>query len=168
MTRPGRTARVVLVTAVVVLSGCSPDPGPASPVRPAPIPATTSTAPEGSDHQHVDPDHQDGVIGAVPAPVDAAARRAAQQFVTAWARPRLSAEAWLTGVRSRATPGYAALLETVDPANIPAHTVLGPARVVLSTQHRADFDVPTDAGPIRVTCVLQGSQWLIATIGAPQ
>ena len=168
MTRPGRTAAVVLVTAVVVLSGCSADPASTRPAGPAPVPASVSAQPEGHHHDHVDPDHHDGVAGAVPAPVNAAARRAAQQFVTAWARPGLSSEAWLAGVHSRATPGYAALLEAVDPANIPAHTVLGPARPVLSTQNRADFDVPTDAGPMRVMCVLQDSQWLIATIEAAQ
>ena len=167
MTRPGRTAVLVLITAVVVLSGCHRDPAPIPPIAPAPV-VSASFAPAGSDHTHVDPDHHDGVLGAAPAPADPAARRAAEQFVTAWARPRLPAPAWLAGVRPHATPGYAALLETVDPANVPAHTVLGPAQVVLSTQHRADFDVPTDAGPMRVTCVLHGEQWLIATIEAQQ
>ena len=169
MTRPGRTAAVVFVTAVFVLSGCSANPTGVSPSVPAPSSAATSGPPQqGQGPDVLDPDPHYEAAGAVPVPADAAARRAAEQFVAAWARPDLSPRVWLTGVRSRATPVYAAMLETVEPANIPAHTGLGPARLVTSTERRAEFDVPTDAGLMRVTCVSRDSRWLIATVEAQQ
>lgn len=164
MTRPGRVIAVVLVMAVVVLSGCQRPPTSTSASTAAPDAAGSSAAPATP----VAPDEQDWAVGGEPAPVSPDAQRTAERFVRAWARPGLSPAAWLAGVRPYAAPGYAALLDTVDPANVPADAVLGQARVVQSTTQRVDFDVPTNAGTIRVTCVHQGTRWLVLSVQGPQ
>jgi hypothetical protein len=77
--------------------------------------------------------------------------RVAERFIAAWARPDLPAATWWRGVAQYAEPGYARLLRTVEPSNVPAHRVTGPGRTVSVARGTVVADVPTDAGTCRVT-----------------
>ncbi|MET7391880.1 hypothetical protein ABZS66_00065 [Dactylosporangium sp. NPDC005572] len=90
--------------------------------------------------------------------------QAAVAFVTAWARPDLDQLAWLAGVIAFAMPEYAAVLASVDPANVPAHRVTGLATPRTATADAAEVDVPTDTGPIRVALVLRDGRWVVADL----
>ncbi|WP_434740755.1 hypothetical protein [Micromonospora sp. SH-82] len=150
-----RRAAAVGTATVVLLTACGvPEDGRVG-TRP-PV-----TAPRGDDPTR-EPDGL-GPTGTV-AP-DPAAVAAAIRFVRAWARPHLSAGRWLADVRAYAVPGYADILDTVDPAQVPATRVVGPGQVALAIADRTDVDVPTDAGFLRVTVVRTEGRWLVATIG---
>ncbi|MFG1777661.1 hypothetical protein [Micromonospora sp. NPDC049048] len=110
----------------------------------------------------------DGVLPTRSTAADPAAAATATRFVARWARPDLPAAQWRADVRRYAVPGYADLLDTVDPANVPATRITAPARVVTTTPDRAEVDVGTDAGVLRVVCVSDGQRWLVATLGMPK
>ncbi|WP_156313062.1 hypothetical protein [Micromonospora sp. HK10] len=110
----------------------------------------------------------DGVLPTRSTAADPAAAAAATRFVAQWARPDLPAGQWRADVRPYAVRGYADLLDTVDPANVPATRITAPGRVVTTTPGRAEVDVGTDAGVLRVVCVRDGQRWLVATLGMPK
>ncbi|SBT40689.1 hypothetical protein GA0070621_1029 [Micromonospora narathiwatensis] len=114
---------------------------------------------------HADPD---GVLPARSTAADPAAVATATRFVARWARSDLPTAQWRADVRLYAVPGYADLLDTVDPANVPATRITAPGRIVTATQERAEVDVGTDAGVLRVVCVRDGQRWLVATVGMPE
>jgi hypothetical protein len=142
---PPRLLVTVAAVAAVVVIVLIARPGlprdrPARTVAPSTV-ATSAPADEGSVY-----------TPSSVRPVDvAAARRTAVGFATAWARPDLAAGPWWQGVAVYAEPGYARLLRSVDPANVPANRVTGAARVVSEDSGLVVVDVPTDAGTCRVT-----------------
>ncbi len=87
--------------------------------------------------------------------------------MTAWARPSLPADQWLAGVRGYLAPELERSMSYTDPAQIDATTVTGPARMVhlLPNGTAASFEVPTDAGVIRVELALVEGRWLATDIG---
>jgi hypothetical protein len=130
---------------------------------PHPVPADTaasSTVPAVDEGDH---DHDDGPGAAPSAPPAPAAIDAATGYVQAWARPTLDQPTWLAGVQPLVLPAYAPMLADTDPANVAATTLTGAPRPVSSTTDTVVVDVPTDAGPIRVTVVAASGRWLIAT-----
>lgn len=152
-----RARLVAALATLVLLSGCTTAP-----------PTRTDAAPTGSSagaepHDAGNPD-EDGPGAAVSAPAADAALLHAQTFVAAWARPDRKPGAWFTGIQKLVTAGYAHLLASTDPANVPARTVTGSPTAVSSTTAVLIADVPTDAGPIRVTVVQAGGRWLVATV----
>ncbi|MFF5291848.1 hypothetical protein [Paractinoplanes globisporus] len=66
-------------------------------------------------------------------------------------------------MRKLVIPPYARLLADTDPASVPAHSVVGPARVLSSTTAVVVAAVATDAGALKVTVVHAGGRWLVAT-----
>jgi hypothetical protein len=64
------------------------------------------------------------------------------------------------------TPEYLGVLTTVDPANVPANKVTGPARAVAVSPSSVRVDVPTDALTLVVLVVNTGAeggdQWRVA------
>ncbi|MBQ1052175.1 hypothetical protein KBX50_27440 [Micromonospora sp. C51] len=159
------SARATTAAASLLLAACgtpTPAPSPAGPPTHTPPAATTSSGPTAqASGLPADPD---GVGSTATARPDPAAVHAATRFVRAWARPHLPAERWLADLRPLAVAAYADLLATVDPANVPARRVTGAARVATAIDGRADVDVPTNAGPLRVAVVREGTRWLVATI----
>ncbi len=95
---------------------------------------------------------------------DPLALQTAVAYIRAWAHPELDQQQWLAGISALATPAYLGLLATVDPRSVPAHTVTGPAVVVTANTFVVVVDVPTDAGPIRVSCERDADRWLVATV----
>jgi hypothetical protein len=131
----------VLVVILLVRPGLTPD-GAVS--TPGAAPSTVDT------HRHAE--DEGGLYVPTGGHADrAAAREVAVAFVTAWARPTLAPGPWWDGVARYAEPGYAKLLRTVDPANVPADRVTGTARVVSSEPGLMVFDVPTGTGTCQVT-----------------
>ncbi|MFI7598226.1 hypothetical protein [Actinoplanes sp. NPDC049681] len=59
------------------------------------------------------------------------------------------------------TPPYAQLLADTDPAHVSAHVMIGSPRLVSADPAVMVADVPTDAGPTRVTVASSGGRWLI-------
>ncbi|MEU3457717.1 hypothetical protein ABZ671_29585 [Micromonospora sp. NPDC006766] len=156
MTRT-RSRDTLLVLAMLLAAGCTsrttgaPAPQPSSPLAVTP-PADMLPDP-------------DAVLSTRPTTADPAAAATATLFVARWARPTLPAAQWRADVRPYAVPGYADLLNTVDPANVPATRITAPGRVVTATPERAEVDVGTDAGVLRVVCVRDGQRWLVANVG---
>ena len=146
----------ILVVIVLVRPGVHRDPAPRA------VGASPSTV-EASPH----PEDEGGVY--VPAPVGsaaaAAASRVATDYATAWARPGLPAQTWWRGVAAYAEPGYAELLRSVEPANVPAGRVTGAGHVVRAAAGLVVVDVPTDAGTCRVTVAdTSGTgEWKVST-----
>ena len=91
------------------------------------------------------------------------AQTAAVRFVTAWASPDASAQAWLTSLRPLCTAAFQLTLETSDPGRVPASRVTGTARVGASSDG-ALVTVPTDAGAVVVSVVREGKVWKVADI----
>jgi hypothetical protein len=139
---------------VLPVAGCASAPARTSLPAASPLPAVP---------QQTGDIDEDGAVAAPSSTPAPAAVIAAEQYVRAWARPALDQRTWYAALRPLTTPGYASLLADTDPSNVPAHTVIGPARVVSSTTAIVVADVPTDAGPVRVTAAYREGRWLIAT-----
>ncbi|WP_416903480.1 hypothetical protein [Micromonospora echinospora] len=155
-----RSAGTALAFAMLLAGGCT------SPTTRAPAaPATSTPAAPAATDLLPDPD---GVLPTRSTAADPAAAATATRFAARWARPHLPAAQWRADVRPDAVPAYADLLDTVDPANVPATRITAPGRVVTATSDRAEVDVGTDAGVLRAVCVRDGARWLVATLGMPK
>jgi len=88
----------------------------------------------------------------------------AVRFVTVWAHPERSVEAWRTEVSALATPEFGAQLRTVLPVNVPAHQVTGDPVMVSATELTAAVTVPTEAGPVLVDLALLGNTWKVSSL----
>jgi hypothetical protein len=146
----------ILVVIAIVRPGAHRDAAPGA-----------STASPSTVEQSPHPSDEGGVY--VPAPVGspgvAAAKKVATAFATAWARPDLPAATWWRAVAAYAEPGYAELLRSVEPANVPASRVTGTARTVRAAAGLVVVDVPTDAGTCRVTVADTAGtgEWRVST-----
>jgi hypothetical protein len=130
-----------------------------------PAPSAGGTAvPSVSDVPERDDDGA-GPTGTAVAP-DAVVIVAAT-FIRAWARPDLDPADWRAGVMPLATKSFAARLGTVNPANVPATAVTGAPVVASAGPLSVVIDVPTDAGLIRVTCIMEDAGWLVANVDLP-
>lgn len=147
-----RHALIAVVLASALAAGCAPQP------RPGQGPVSWPAAPPASA------DTGNGPNAPITITPSKAATDTVLRFVHAWARPGLDQQVWYAGVRGLATPAYARMLATVNPANVPAHLVTGALVVRTSTPQELIADVPTDAGTVRVTAVADGGRWLVATV----
>ncbi|GAA4256451.1 hypothetical protein [Dactylosporangium darangshiense] len=158
--------RIATLLALLITgtAGCS------SPTTHTGNPSTTSRPATGNPAQTTH------TIAAVPASADPAATIAAVRFVALWARPNLDPPTWLAAVTPAATPRYAALLATVDPARVPAGssataTAAGPsdAVVLTATPDSAVLVVSVRGGTVQVTVIRTGGRWLVDDVqpGAP-
>ncbi len=90
-----------------------------------------------------------------PSQAPAAALSTATKWVQAWANhpPGMTTQSWVNGLRPYTTDEYLGVLDSVDPANVPATKVRGPARAVLVSPHSVRVEVPTDALTVLVLVV---------------
>ncbi|QGU28153.1 hypothetical protein [Microbacterium oryzae] len=96
---------------------------------------------------------------------------AAVAAMTAFARPSLDADAWWEGVEPLLTADAAQDYAYVDPANVPASAVTGPAVIVDDTSaYLAHVEVPTDAGAYTLILSREdaGSPWLVSRFTPPE
>lgn len=154
-------AAAVPLLAALALAGCvnSNDPGP--PVSPSSSPSVTSTNPVNPS-----PPVDDATADPVPeAGTDsqAAAIDTAEKAVTAFARPDLSYDEWISGLYPYLTQTGAAAYEDTDPALVPVRQVTGAGTILpASTEVALIVQVPTDAGPYNVSLSRPGpdAPWL--------
>jgi len=100
-----------------------------------------------------------------PAQAPRAALTAAARWTEAWARhpAGTTTQTWVNGLRPYTTDEYLGVLSTVDPANVPATKVTGPARAVLVSPASVRVEVPTDAVTLVVLVVnTAGTEWKVA------
>jgi len=114
-----------------------------------------SAEPGGHDDHGHDP--------APAAPSSQAAARA-EAFARTWVRRDLDAERWWAAIAPLCEEGFGERLRTVDPANVPATRVTGRAKQLRAGDEDspAVYDVPTDAGTLRVTLASIDGRWLVA------
>ncbi|MFF2832356.1 hypothetical protein ACFVSK_11395 [Cellulosimicrobium cellulans] len=168
-----------VVAVAAALGGCA---GALNAQAPAAAPAPTVTAAEGGADRYpgapegvVDEDTGE-VITARPVPAwDDASRdsalEAAQAAMTAFARPDLDYDAWWVGLEPLLTQQAGLDYAYVDPANVPATAVTGPATLAEETSaYVATVEVPTDVGLYAVVLTRQDADapWLTARISPAQ
>lgn len=161
-----RTPALILASfALLALSGCAaaqPQPAPTSTARPS---HSSTPTPSGDSSTTQAPPPPGLSASAV-----AAAITAAHDVMTRYARPQLSAQAWLNGMDPVLTQDAGAEFADTDPSQIPAHHVTGEAILAPdSTGSGAIATVPTDAGTYQVFLIrANGSTvWLAEQITPP-
>ncbi|MGI8816280.1 MAG: hypothetical protein ACR2G2_13660 [Pseudonocardia sp.] len=99
-----------------------------------------------------------------PSQAPAAALTTATRWTQAWAKhPKgTTTDSWLKGLRPWTTEEYLGVLETVDPANVPATRVTGSARAVSVSPKSVRIEVPTDALTVLVLVTDTGNEWRVA------
>lgn len=145
--------------------------GPASNVPRAPAPASKGTAapslpapsPAASSDTASSPSAASGRADAAVS-TDPAATRVAAGFVLAWAQPGLDQRAWLGGIRPFVAPSLLKTLSSTDPAQVPASTVTGEAKLLRTTVTSEVVEVPTNGGPVAVTLHAAGGRWKVTDI----
>lgn len=168
------TAVVVFVVAVAVLAIAT-----AKLSGPKPLPAAatgteTSTSTTENVAQPPPPSTAPTTSGPLPtrlpappspstAAPDPQALDIAVRWTTAWANhpAGVSTYQWLQGMRPYTTEEYMTIMESIDPANVPATKVTGPATAISAVAGSIDVRVPTDGGPLAVTLIKTGDGWRV-------
>ena len=93
-----------------------------------------------------------------------AAVQVAQNWAAAWANhpDGTTNQTWIAGLTPFTTPEYVGTLVGVDPANIPATRVTGPARPTEVSPRSIAVEVPTDAVTLAITVVDTEAGWRVA------
>jgi hypothetical protein len=93
-----------------------------------------------------------------------AALTAATRWTEAWAHHPAGSttQSWVAGLRPYTTDEYLGVLATVDPSNVPATRVTGPARAMLVSPSSVRVEIPTDAVDLVVLVVNIGDSWKVA------
>ncbi len=147
--------RLTLLAATVTAAGACTAPGTEPASTPDGAGPTTVTATVAAGH--------DGVVRRPTVPPPVAAIQVAARFAHAWAHHDRSARAWWLRVAPYCEPGYADLLRSVDPANIPATEIIGQPVATSSTDRLVSFDIITNAGVLGVTVAKIDRRWLVTT-----
>jgi hypothetical protein len=163
---------VAVLVARLVGSGDEQDPTNAAGARPGAAdsaaegeskPGTDSSSPADPNAGY---DGPDGEPTDVPATAPRAARAVAENFTSAWANhpDGIEADEWWRRVARYTDESLAESLRSTDPQRVPATRVTGAAKTVSTGRNRALLSVPTDAGPLQVTCVLLQGDWKVTSI----
>lgn len=92
----------------------------------------------------------------------------ALEVATSWAKAWVdhpedgTAEEWLDGLRPFTTDEYMVEVATVDPRNVPATKVTGPAVPKESFTSSVTANLPTDGGTIAITVIDTPQGWRVA------
>lgn len=92
-----------------------------------------------------------------------AAQRAAEDFLTEWAKPKRSPDAWYAKVRPLATPTFGNALRSVNPVNVPVSKVER-VRAEEVTATSGQFLATTDGPRVRVLVQRSGTEWLVSGV----
>ena len=131
-----------------------------STTTPFPAPSASSPTPVGTASS---PTTASGGANASTA-TDPAATRVAAGFVRAWAQPELDQGSWLAGMRPFVASSLLKTLSSTDPAQVPASTMTGEAKLVHTTATTEVVDVPTNGGPVAVTLLASTGRWKVTDI----
>ncbi|MGH3436792.1 MAG: hypothetical protein ACRDRN_10030 [Sciscionella sp.] len=109
--------------------------------------------------------------GPTEVPTAAAPAPEALQVAEAWGKAWVHHPAgttnakWLAGLKPYTTDEYLPVMSTVDPANIPATKVTGPAKATHSFTSSVEVTLPTDGGALDITVIKTMSGWRVADYG---
>lgn len=100
----------------------------------------------------------------VPTEVPAEALAVAEAWVRAFltAPEGISSAQWAEQMRAYTTEESLAVLQSVDPTNVPAGQIVGKPRPVSSGAGKAEVDVPTTAVVVRLLLVPTSAGWRVA------
>lgn len=175
---PRRLVAVVagLITVVMIMGNCSGGDEPPADVGPTPTSTATATAPtsptpSSTASPATTKDENEEVGGLTDedatATHDQVSGEVAAGFITAWARPDLTADAWMQGLRPIITDRLASELEGADPATAPALSVVAEPIPVDTSADTVTFDVQTTGGMVRVHMVDVDGTWLTDRLELP-
>lgn len=169
-----RTAIAIpaLLAATLGLAGCASASNDTHHQPSPPTASSTSTASAPATPVGTGPADNDTVA---PAPTaeptsQAAAAAVAVKVMTAYARPDLSADAWLKGLDPYLSQTGVAAYQGTDPAKVPVSHVTGPGTVMAAaTAYALNVSVPTNNGiyVVALTRPNTGSPWLADRIIVP-
>jgi hypothetical protein len=99
-------------------------------------------------------------VAAAPSPALSVAAR----WSAAWVdHPQgITSQQWVDGLRPFTTDEYLGVLTGVDPANVPATSVVGEPRAVRVAARSVQVDVPTNTLTLRVLVVATEDGWRVA------
>lgn len=106
--------------------------------------------------------------GPTQTPTPAAPAAEALEVATLWAKAWVNHpegttnEQWLAGLRPYTTEEYVAVMATVEPGNIPATEVTGPAEATSSFTTSVEVTVPTNGGRLAMTVIATPQGWRVA------
>lgn len=170
--RTGRftVAIAVIVTAQALIAGCASGDPTAAPVTAGAAPSAVVDAtaspfinPSASAPASVEPPGTDDHAEPTAAAPAADAPAAAAGFAAAWVRRDLPAQQWLAGVTRWCEPGFAKLLATTDPRNLPSSKVTGkPKTVRKPADLGAEYTVSTDSGTLTVVLIDYRGEWRVS------
>lgn len=168
------------LAAALLLAGCSVPTAEPPAALPSATPSGSPAVPESVRSltpAPSDAEPDDGVQpGRHEAPEwDEASRQAvvdaAVTAMTAFARPGLAFDAWWEDIEPLLTPEAARDYAYVDPVNIPAAAVTGPAVIVDDTSaYLAHVEVPTDVGAYTLILSREDARapWLVSRFTPPE
>ena len=99
-----------------------------------------------------------------PTPPDPAGVQLAERFGQLWADhpPGTDRQQWAGRLQPLTSAEFQPLLRSVDPANVPANRITGPATPLRSTAGSMDVKLPTNAGDITVQLIRDPAGWRVA------
>ena len=162
----------LIAAAALLCAGCAP----ASNTTPAP--AETTATPSAPVSLSVDSGPQ-APGGTVPATIGVAWDQAskdqavdvAQKAMADFARPQVEEQQWADDLARWLTPQATADYSAVDPANIPANRVTGPAKLTVdeSNGYGVTATVPTNAGTYTLQLLRTGKDapWKVNRLTPP-
>lgn len=95
---------------------------------------------------------------------DAAALKVAKKWAQAWVNhPKgVSSEEWIEGLAPYTTEEYLPVIESVDPANVPATKVTGEPKATASYTKSVEVQIPTDGPKLQISVVRTHEGWRVA------
>ncbi|MFW0774711.1 hypothetical protein [Arthrobacter sp. D5-1] len=160
------TAMVLLCTACAPAANTTPAPATSAAAASAPVSLSASSGPQAPG-------------GTVPATIgiswDQASKDAAvetaQKAMTDFARPGVEDKQWANDLARWLTPQATADYSAVDPANVPATRVTGPATLTVdeANGYGVMAAVPTDAGTYTLQLLRTGTEapWKVNRLTPP-
>lgn len=176
----GLAAATAAIAVAIALAGCT---GSAEPDPSTPAPTPSATGPTMPDLDKLTPAPTDAIDTETGEKItpnvlptwDDASRASAVELATkamsAFAHPELDYDTWWKAVEPLLTQQAAEDYAYVDPVNIPARKVTGPAQLVDETSaYIAGVEAPTDAGVYTVILsrVDGVSPWLVERFTPPE
>ncbi|MBW9207427.1 hypothetical protein KV102_08300 [Mumia sp. zg.B53] len=100
---------------------------------------------------------------------DELAMESATRVVTLWARPDVPIAQWTSELRPQLSAVAMSVLSFTDPASLDPAKPEGKPRIMAGSKTRVRVEVPTTAGPYRVTMSrdTDGTNWLVDRVDSP-
>ncbi|OXM67198.1 hypothetical protein [Amycolatopsis vastitatis] len=104
------------------------------------------------------------LVTPTPVPPNEDALRVAKQWAAAWVNhpAGITSAQWLAQLKPFTTDEYLPVMQTVDPANIPATKVTGEPVVGTSYSSSVQLTIPTDGPKLAITVVSTNAGWRVA------